>query len=103
MTLLCAPPGEIGEISGPSLSTPETLGYARELELRAATAQIGPANVCFLPSRDSGMVGTPENEDERCLHQPVKLDSSRACHVERESGRGVDAACSLPMCAGREF
>ena len=69
VTLLCATRGEVGEISDPALSTPETLGYTRELELRASMAQIGLADVHFLPFRDSGMDGTPENEDERCWHQ----------------------------------
>jgi LmbE family N-acetylglucosaminyl deacetylase len=69
VTLVCATRGEVGEISDPSLGTPETLGYVRELELRAAMAQIGLADVRFLPFRDSGMDGTPENNDPRCLHQ----------------------------------
>ena len=69
VTLVCATRGEVGEISEPELATPETLGYVRELELRAAMAQIGLADVRFLPYRDSGMVDTPENADPRCLHQ----------------------------------
>ena len=69
VTLVCATRGEVGEISDPSLSTPETLWYTRELELRASMAQIGLFDVRFLPFRDSGMAGTPENEDPRCLHQ----------------------------------
>jgi len=69
VTLVCATRGEVGEISDESLSTPETLGYTRELELRASMAQIGLADVRFLPFRDSGMDGTPENEDERSFHQ----------------------------------
>lgn len=68
-TLLCATRGEVGEISDPSLSTPETLWYTRELELRASMAQLGLADVRFLPYRDSGMAGTPENDDPRALHQ----------------------------------
>jgi len=68
-TLVCATRGEVGEISDPSLGTPETLGYVRELELRAAMAQIRLADVRLLPYRDSGMAGTPENDDPRCLHQ----------------------------------
>lgn len=68
VTLVCATRGEVGEISDPSLATPETLGYVRELELRAAMAQVGVFDVRFLPFRDSGMAGTPENEDPRCLH-----------------------------------
>ncbi|MEP6870636.1 MAG: PIG-L family deacetylase [Anaerolineaceae bacterium] len=77
-TLVCATRGEVGEISDPMLATPETLWYTRELELRAAMAQIGLADVRFLPFRDSGMVGTPENEDGRSLHQqpaPVVVEA----------------------------
>ncbi len=69
VTLVCATRGEVGEISDPALGTPETLGYVRELELRAAMAQIGLADVRLLPFRDSGMAGTAENEDARSLHQ----------------------------------
>lgn len=68
VTLVCATRGEVGEISDARLATPDTLGYVRELELRSAMAQIGLADVRFLPYRDSGMAGTPENDDPRCLH-----------------------------------
>ena len=68
-TLVCATRGEAGEISDSALATAETLGYTRELELRAAMTQIGLVDVRFLPFRDSGMAGTPENDDPRCLHQ----------------------------------
>ena len=52
---MCATRGEVGEISDPSLATPENLWYVRELELRASMAQIGLGDVRFLPYRDSGM------------------------------------------------
>ena len=69
VTLLCATRGEAGEISDPVLSTPETLGYTRELELRASMAQIGLQDVRFLPFRDSGMEGTDDNERPESWHQ----------------------------------
>ena len=69
VTLLCATRGEVGEISDPALSTPETLGYTRELELRASMAQLGLADVRFLPFRDSGMEGTEDNERPDAFHQ----------------------------------
>jgi len=69
VTLLCATRGEVGEISDPALSTPETLGYTRELELRAAMSQIGLHDVRFLPFRDSGMAGTDDNNNPICWHQ----------------------------------
>lgn len=68
VTLLCGTRGEVGEISDPALGTPDTLGYVRELELRAAMAQIHLWDVRFLPYRDSGMAGWEINNDPRCLH-----------------------------------
>ena len=85
VTLVCATRGEVGEISDPALGTPETLGYVRELELRAAMAQIGLRDVRFLPFRDSGMAGTPENDDPRCLHQqPAEVVVGQLVAIMRE-------------------
>jgi LmbE family N-acetylglucosaminyl deacetylase len=85
VTLLCTTRGEVGEISDPSLATPETLGYTRELELRASMAQIGLVDVRFLPFRDSGTDGTPENDDERCFHQqPAEVAVPAILEVMRE-------------------
>lgn len=69
VTLACATRGEVGEISDPSFATPETLGQVREAELRAACAHLGIEDVRFLGYRDSGMAGTPPNDDPRSLHQ----------------------------------
>ncbi len=85
VTLVCATRGEVGEISDPTLSTPDTLWYTRELELRSAMAQIGLADVRFLPFRDSGMDGTPENADARSLHQqPVTVAVPAILAIMRE-------------------
>lgn len=67
ITLVCATRGEVGEIKIADLATHETLGAVREGELRAAMAAVGVADIRFLDYRDSGMVGTPENEDPRAL------------------------------------
>lgn len=86
VTLVCGTRGEVGEISDPALGTPETLGYVRELELRASMAQIGLADVRFLPFRDSGMAGTKENEDLRCLHaQPAETVVAHLVQVIRDT------------------
>lgn len=69
VVLACATRGEAGEISDPALATPETLGAVREAELRAACAALGVAELRFLGYRDSGMAGTPENDDPRCYHR----------------------------------
>ncbi len=85
VTLVCATRGEVGEISDPALSTPDTLWYTRELELRASMAQIGLSDVRFLPYRDSGMAGTPENDDPRALHQqPAAVVVESLVRIMRE-------------------
>src|SRR4051812_8494103 len=61
--LICATRGEMGEISDPSLATPETLGQVREGEMRCACAKAGIKNLWFLDYRDSGMAGTAPNQD----------------------------------------
>ena len=67
VALICATRGEVGEISDPSFATPETLGEVRESELRCAAETMGVHELIFLDYRDSGMVGTPENDDPRAF------------------------------------
>ncbi len=62
VSLVCATKGEAGEISDPSLATPENLGSVREDELRCACAAIGISELHLLGYCDSGMDGTAENE-----------------------------------------
>jgi len=62
VSLVCATKGEAGEISDPSLATPENLGDVREKELRCACAAIGITDLHLLGYCDSGMDGTDENE-----------------------------------------
>jgi LmbE family N-acetylglucosaminyl deacetylase len=65
--LICATRGEKGEISDPALATAENLGEVREHELRAACAVLGIKHLWFLDYKDSGMAGTPENDDPQCF------------------------------------
>ena len=67
--LICTTRGEAGEISDPTLATPETLAEVRTEELRAACDIIGIRELHFLGYRDSGMANTPANEDPRALVQ----------------------------------
>lgn len=67
VTLICATRGEVGEISDPALATPEVLGQVREAELRCACQALGINEPIFLGYRDSGMAGTPENEDPQAF------------------------------------
>ena len=86
VTLVCATRGEVGEISDPQFGTPETLGYVRELELRAAMAQVHLFDVRLLPFRDSGMAGTVENDDPRSLHQaPAETVVAHLVSIIRET------------------
>lgn len=69
VTLICATRGEQGEIAHPSLASPENLGQVREQELRDAASILGIHDVRLLDYRDSGMFGTPSNEDPAALIQ----------------------------------
>jgi N-acetyl-1-D-myo-inositol-2-amino-2-deoxy-alpha-D-glucopyranoside deacetylase len=64
-TLVCATRGEVGEIADPSFASPETLGQVREQELQCSVEAMGVDRLILLGYRDSGMVGTAENEDCR--------------------------------------
>lgn len=61
VSLVCATRGEAGEISDPTLATPETLGAVRQQELEAACDILGIQKLIFLDYCDSGMAGTAEN------------------------------------------
>src|SRR5436189_3563594 len=68
--LVCCTGGEAGDILNPAMDTPEVrerLHEVRMEELARATEIIGYEEVVMLGYRDSGMPGTPENEDPRCF------------------------------------
>lgn len=69
VNLICSTRGEAGEIAPGVSATPENLGLVREDELRCAAEKIGIHNLYLLDYRDSGMMGTPANNDPRCLWQ----------------------------------
>jgi LmbE family N-acetylglucosaminyl deacetylase len=77
VVIVCGTRGENGEISEPHLATPENIAEVRTEELRAAAALLGITDVRFLGFRDSGMVGTPENEDPRSLHRADPAEAQR--------------------------
>jgi LmbE family N-acetylglucosaminyl deacetylase len=62
-TLVCATKGEAGEISSPELADIATIGAVREQELIEAAKYVGIDDLQFLGYRDSGMAGTPANEE----------------------------------------
>lgn len=74
---LCATRGEAGEIMERSGATPETLATVREAEYRAAGKIMGVSESLLMGFRDSGMEGTPENEDPRAFIQQPKEEVIR--------------------------
>jgi N-acetyl-1-D-myo-inositol-2-amino-2-deoxy-alpha-D-glucopyranoside deacetylase len=70
VVLVTATRGEAGEIYNmdAAMARPR-LGEIRDRELKAACEILGVDRLEFLGYRDSGMVGTPENDDPRSFHQ----------------------------------
>jgi N-acetyl-1-D-myo-inositol-2-amino-2-deoxy-alpha-D-glucopyranoside deacetylase len=87
VTLVTCTLGELGEIIPASLIhlTPDQLGAHRIGELAAACAELGVTDHRFLGGpgrwRDSGMMGTPANEDRRCFWQ-ADVDEAAAALVK---------------------
>ncbi|HEX3425678.1 MAG TPA: mycothiol conjugate amidase Mca [Acidimicrobiales bacterium] len=78
--LVCCTGGEAGDILNPAMDRPEVRERLQEVrlqELAASTALIGYSEVVMLGYRDSGMPGTPENEDPRSFAQ-APLDEAVA-------------------------
>ena len=68
--LVCCTGGEAGEILNPAVDRPEVrerLPEVRMEELARATAVIGYDEIVLLGYRDSGMPGSPTNEDPACF------------------------------------
>lgn len=83
--LICATRGEAGESGDPSHDTPETLGQAREAELRAAMKVLNVDDVRFLGYRDSGMEGSAEARNPQAFVQAsVEAASARLVPMIRD-------------------
>src|SRR5262245_2657064 len=61
--------GEVGEISDSTLATPETLVEVRRTELERACAILHVGRLHLLGYRDSGMMGTSDNEHPSSFYQ----------------------------------
>jgi LmbE family N-acetylglucosaminyl deacetylase len=83
VTLICATNGDVGEISDPSLATPENLAQVRQEEMRRAAAVTGITDLRFLDYRDSGMLGTEDNHHPNSLYQaePDKVVATRGYYA----------------------
>src|SRR5947207_1470382 len=61
--------GAVGEISDPSLATPENLVQVRARELDESVRILGISRLAKLGYRDSGMQGTTDNQHPLSFHQ----------------------------------
>ncbi len=93
VVLACATRGEAGQISDPSLATPENLGRVREEELRCAARALGVREVIFLGYRDSGMAGDRRNADPRAYvseQTPPPLVVGKVLETKHNPRNGQD-------------
>src|SRR3984893_13029743 len=86
VVLVTATRGEVGEIHNmDDAATRPHLGDVRSKELETASRILGVNRGEFLDYRDSGMVGTPENDDPRSFHQaPLAEAAARLAGILRE-------------------
>jgi LmbE family N-acetylglucosaminyl deacetylase len=59
--------GEVGQVADGFLDPGETLVERRRAEAERSAAAIGVDRIVWLGYRDSGMMGTPDNDDPRCF------------------------------------
>jgi len=69
VVLVVATRGEVGEVGDGFLAPGEQLWERRVAEVTAAAGVLGVQRLEFLGYRDSGMIGTPENDDPSCFWQ----------------------------------
>jgi N-acetyl-1-D-myo-inositol-2-amino-2-deoxy-alpha-D-glucopyranoside deacetylase len=86
VVLVTSTRGEAGEIYNmDEKATRPRLGEVRTKELEKAVKILGVDRLEFLDYRDSGMVGTPENEDPRSFHQaPLEEAAAKLAAILRE-------------------
>ena len=85
VVLVLATAGECGEVSEGVLAAGETLGERRQKEVNDAAAILGVARVEILGYRDSGMIGTSQNEDPDCFWQtPIDEAAVRLARILAE-------------------
>ncbi|MEW6716028.1 MAG: PIG-L family deacetylase [Chloroflexota bacterium] len=83
--LVCATRGEAGEVDPAHLKGYGSIAELREAELRCAAAHLGLSEVHFLGYRDSGMVGSADNQHPQAL-AAARLDevATRVAHYIRK-------------------
>ena len=83
--LVCATRGEAGEMDPEHLLGFESIAEKRESELRCAAEHLGLKEVFFLPYRDSGMTGSPDNSNPQAqINAPLEEVAGRVVKFIRE-------------------
>lgn len=67
VSLICATNGDVGSADEEFLQGYESMAELRMEELRCAAEELGFSDLYTFGYRDSGMMGTPDNEDPACL------------------------------------
>jgi LmbE family N-acetylglucosaminyl deacetylase len=71
--LLCATKGEVGEVTPELIKGFDSIASLRTAELNCAAGILGLSSVGYLGFRDSGMAGSPDNENPDALvNQPIE-------------------------------
>jgi LmbE family N-acetylglucosaminyl deacetylase len=82
--------GEVGQVPDGFLDPGETLVERRRAEAERSAAVLGVSRVEWLGYRDSGMVGTPDNDDPRCFWRAdVDEAAARLAGILRDEGADV--------------
>jgi LmbE family N-acetylglucosaminyl deacetylase len=69
VSLICATNGDVGTVDPQYMKGYSTIGELRLDELRCAAETLGIREVVTYGYRDSGMMGTPDNDNPDCLWQ----------------------------------
>jgi N-acetyl-1-D-myo-inositol-2-amino-2-deoxy-alpha-D-glucopyranoside deacetylase len=83
--LITATRGEVGEVAPEYLKDYPTIAELREAELRCASAHLGLAGIHFMDYRDSGMIGSPDNDHpEALIAAPLDQVAGEVASLMRE-------------------
>ncbi len=90
VVLVVATRGEAGEVDDGFLADGEVLAERRERETAASAEVLGVDRVAFLGYTDSGMIGTPTNDEPGCFWRTdVEEAAERLAAILTEEGADV--------------
>ncbi|MEK6221570.1 MAG: PIG-L family deacetylase [Chloroflexota bacterium] len=85
VTLICATRGEVGTVDPEFMDGYNSIGELREAELRCAGKILGLKDIILLDYRDSGMVGSEDNQHPQALAaQDIESVAEKVIHYIRD-------------------